>query len=64
MVTKAVQAKVAECPDCGQEITLQGAVKIGRRVTCPHCKTDLEVVEAAPVELSWYYEESEDDEDW
>lgn len=58
MVTKReVQTEVSECPDCGGEITLQGAIKIGRRVTCPNCEADLEVVETVPVELDWYYEE-------
>ena len=67
MVTKTPQAKIVECPDCGQEITLQGAIKVGRRVTCPNCEADLEVVETVPLELSWYYEEPEEDDedgDW
>jgi lysine biosynthesis protein LysW len=66
MVTqRAVQPKIADCPDCGAKITLQGEIKMGRRVTYPNCEADLEVVETAPVELSWYYEEPEDDDaDW
>lgn len=54
----------ADCPDCGEKVTLQGRIEIGRRVTCPNCQADLEVVETVPVELDWYYEEqAEDDED-
>ena len=58
----------AECPDCGEKIALQGRVEIGRRVTCPHCQAELEVVETVPLELDWYYEEEpsddDDDADW
>ena len=66
MVTKkAVQTETTECPDCGEKIVLQGLIKIGRRVECPSCVADLEVIDTAPVELSWYYEhEPEEDEDW
>ena len=67
MVTKrGTQTETADCPDCGEKIALQGPIRIGRRVTCPNCEADLEIVETVPVELDWYYEEDteEDDEDW
>ena len=67
MVTeKAVQINRAECPDCGEKIDLQGLIKIGRRVTCPNCEADLQVVETVPVELDWYFEEETEDHraDW
>ena len=61
----------AECPDCGETVTLRGPVRVGQRVTCPHCESVLEVVESDPVELDWAYDEDldqdedeEDDEDW
>ena len=64
-IKKAVQIETAECPDCGTEVTLKGPFKIGRRVTCPNCEADLEIVETVPVELDWYYEEeTEDDDEW
>jgi lysine biosynthesis protein LysW len=64
MITKnTVKAETAECPDCGEKVTMQGSVKIGQRVTCPHCQADLEVVETIPLELDWYYEEETDDDD-
>ena len=67
MVTKkTVRTGTAECPDCGDKVTLKGPIRIGRRVTCPHCEADLEVVETIPMELDWYQEEEteEEDEDW
>jgi len=70
MVTKGTaQPETAECPDCGETITLQGPVKIGQRVTCPDCEAELVIVETIPVELDWYDEEEMDededeDEDW
>jgi len=59
----------AECPDCGEKVTLRGTVTLGQRVTCPHCESVLEVVESDPVELDWAYDEDwdqdeEEDEDW
>lgn len=60
----------AECPDCGEKVTLRGAVALGQRVTCPHCEAVLEVVETDPVELDWAEEDEdldedeEEDEDW
>lgn len=51
---------VALCPDCDEAINFGSRVRIGQRVTCPHCAADLEVVEISPIELDWAYE----DEDW
>jgi Zn-finger nucleic acid-binding protein len=35
-------------------------------LTCPNCDAELEIIETEPVEVDWYYEESDDDEqeDW
>jgi len=55
------------CPDCGEEITLKGKVRLGQQVVCPNCGAELEVVETVPVELDWAYEEEEEKEekeDW
>ncbi|MBN1641067.1 MAG: lysine biosynthesis protein LysW [Anaerolineae bacterium] len=60
----------AICPDCGEEITLHGNVRLGQEVVCPHCDAELEVVEIDPLELDWAYDdgdyedEEEEDEDW
>ncbi len=57
----------AICPSCDKTVTLTGNPKIGQKLTCPSCKTELEVVEVNPVELDWAYEyddDWDDDEEW
>ena len=51
-----------ECPDCGEAFQIRGDVRLGRRLTCPNCDAELEIIETDPVEVDWYYEESDDDE--
>ena len=69
-MTEATKRVVtATCPDCGEKITLRGAVRIGQDVICPNCEAELEVIETDPVELDWAYDddndyEDEEDEDW
>ena len=62
------QSVTSACPDCGEEITLRGTLRIGQELVCPHCDAELEVVEIEPLELDWAfdddYEEEEEDEDW
>jgi len=66
----APQVAIATCPDCGEKISIQGEIRLGREVTCPNCEAELEIVETVPVELDWVYDEDEeyiddeDDEDW
>jgi alpha-aminoadipate carrier protein LysW len=52
----------AYCPDCDGRIVLNPTPKVGKRLTCPHCDADLEVIDVDPLELDWAYEEP--DEDW
>jgi lysine biosynthesis protein LysW len=51
----------AVCPECEGEINLSGRIGLGMLVKCPHCETELQVVEVNPVELDWAYEETFDD---
>jgi lysine biosynthesis protein LysW len=58
------------CIDCDEQITLNARAKLGQRIVCPHCGTDLEVIGVDPIELDWAYdmswdedEDEEDDED-
>jgi alpha-aminoadipate carrier protein LysW len=63
------QVVMARCPDCGDNITMRGAIRIGQDVICPHCDAELEVIEIDPIELDWAYDDDdgsdeEEDEDW
>ena len=59
----------AYCPDCDGKIVLNPDVKLGQKLTCPHCEAELEVISLDPVELDWAYDwewedEEEDLEEW
>ena len=69
MAETAPKRAVADCPDCGERITIKGPIVLGRKIVCPHCDAELEIVETDPIELDWAFEESEDEdeeeeEDW
>ncbi len=49
------------CPDCDGKIVLS-IVKLGQKLTCPHCDAELEVISVDPLEVDWAYDWSEDDE--
>jgi lysine biosynthesis protein LysW len=69
-LTGVSDMSVALCPDCEEGINFGSRVRIGQRLSCPHCGADLEVVELSPIELDWAYEdtdwedEDESDDDW
>jgi lysine biosynthesis protein LysW len=53
----------AYCPDCDGRIVLNTTPRIGKRLVCPHCDAELEIIDLDPIELDWVYEESDDDWD-
>ena len=67
-VAKIARTATVECPDCGDDITLELPVQRGELVNCPSCEAELEVIETRPVKLDWVYEDWEDedqeDENW
>jgi len=60
---RAVQTAVAACPECDENITLKGKVEWGQQVNCPHCGTELEVINTNPLELDWIFDDYDDDYD-
>ena len=52
------------CPDCKKALSLGLNTEAGKRLTCPHCKTDLEVINTSPLELDFAYHESEIEWEW
>ncbi|HSF81757.1 MAG TPA: hypothetical protein VLA49_11015 [Anaerolineales bacterium] len=54
--------KKAECPSCGYLINMGSNTKMGQRLKCPSCRTELEVTWLDPLELDWIYDD--DDEDY
>lgn len=56
------------CPDCDEKIVLNPYIRLGRKLECPHCDADLEVISLDPLELDlvydWSFEEDEDEDDW
>ena len=52
----------AYCPDCDDRITLRNP-KVGQKLFCPFCETELEVIRVDPLDFDWAYTSSYD-EDW
>ena len=53
--------KRAECPSCGSMINMGTNTRLGQRLKCPSCRTELEVTWSDPLELDWVYEEDEEE---
>jgi lysine biosynthesis protein LysW len=53
---------LAECPSCGESVNVGTRPKMGQRVVCQACDTELEVVWLDPVELDWPFDVEDDEE--
>lgn len=53
-------ARVAECPECAAEISLDDKVVEGEILTCADCGAELEVISLDPPTLELAPEEEED----
>jgi len=48
---------VVVCRSCGREIQFRRAPRLGQRLTCPACGTQLEVIGLSPLEVDWAFDE-------
>jgi alpha-aminoadipate carrier protein LysW len=55
--------KKVTCPSCGENVNVSDKPKMGQRVVCKECDTELEVVWLDPLELDWPMDEYERDDD-
>ena len=53
----------AECPACSAMVSTGPKPRMGQRLKCGNCGTELEVVWLDPVELDWPYDEEEEFEE-
>ena len=54
----------AECPQCGNEVSVGSQPRIGKLVKCKGCGAELEVVWLDPLELDWPMMDDDYDEDY
>ena len=54
---------MAQCPSCGAQVSIYTKPKMGQKVKCTTCESDLEVVWLEPVELDWALEGFDDEDD-
>lgn len=54
----------AACPECDGSIVFKAIPTLDQKVRCPHCRTDLIVIETQPIELDWddFEDDWEDDD--
>ena len=45
--------KNAKCPTCKKTVRLAERMRVQELITCPHCKSDLELVKKFPPTLDW-----------
>ena len=64
MVTAKKMVTVS-CLDCENPIELNYRPIEGQIINCPHCSAELEVINTQPLELEFYCDdEEEEDEEW
>ena len=51
----------AYCPDCEEPIQLKGTPRLGMRLTCPSCGSELELISVDPPAVDWAYDDEEDE---
>lgn len=59
----ANKENAAYCPGCDNRINFRARPKLGQRVTCAECESELVVIDLDPIELDWPFEDEDDDLD-
>ena len=59
----AIRAAIIECIECGVRSEYRGKIKLGVRLTCPECQTWMQVVSLDPIEVDWFYDEPQYDDE-
>ena len=52
------------CLDCEKSFYLDFEPVEGQIINCPHCGAELEVINVNPLELDFYFEDSEAEDEW
>jgi lysine biosynthesis protein LysW len=52
----------ADCPSCDAQVNVGSKPRMGQFITCPNCRTKLEITWLDPVELDWPYDEDDYDD--
>ena len=57
---------VAICPECEAQISFGNSVevKVGKRVFCPECDIELEVISVKPLTMDYALDDEDWEEDW
>ena len=59
-IGRPVRGTMADCPECGGDVTLHDDLEVGEIVDCSTCGAELEVIDDDPVELDTAPELEED----
>jgi len=62
------KAMTTLCPECDNTLRFTEKLELGQFVVCPECEETLEVVNLSPLQVTWAFEdfdeEYEDDDDF
>lgn len=53
------KSDIAFCPECDAKVSIKGKPRLGQTIVCKACGTTLEIVDTAPLELDWAFEDPE-----
>lgn len=51
-----VSQRTAYCPSCDGTVSVYAKARLGQKLTCKSCRTELEIVELNPLTLDWAFD--------